>query len=216
MYLCDNCGKEFTRESSLYRHIRESCRASENYQAKRPRIDEGPSTSTSSNETVLCNCCNKHIPVNARISHLRTLEHKNNACVDYIPNVQLIKSAFKLRIASYRVISDKRCSDYDEFFSSIKNTIIQLLEEVQREHNMVKVNMEVFARYILQTQERLDIKSFNTINKIIDGSTDINAAYDSFVDLMKLQTTEFQERDSGKICFNVMLAIFVFIHTFLI
>lgn len=197
MYLCNKCGKSYTRQSSLNRHLSESCNRDENqHQIKRPRIEEaGPSTSNS--DSVMCNCCNKTIPLSARVSHCRTLEHRTNACTDYIPNVQIIESAFKSRISSYRVQSDNRCTDYDTFFSSKKSTIMQLLDEMRRIHKMVKVNMEIFASYTLPDQERNDIKSFHTPNKIIDCSTDLNIAFEMFADLIKVQTSEFQERDSG-------------------
>ncbi|KAJ8934722.1 hypothetical protein NQ318_012092 [Aromia moschata] len=56
--------------------------------------------------------------------------------------------------------------------------------------------MELFGRYILQTQEIVDNKSFNTANKVIDSAADLNDVFYVFVDLMTTQMSEFQERDS--------------------
>ncbi|KAJ8949419.1 hypothetical protein NQ318_007519 [Aromia moschata] len=213
MYLCNNCGKQFTRVCSLKRHLTESCSGNEGPTSKKFRlekmssastINEGASTSrvnerpsTSNNAGVICNCCNKMISSNTQVSHWRTLQHRTNACVDFMPGVQLIQTAFKSRIASYRVHSEHRYSDYKIFFESIKNKVIHLLSEAIKIHKAVKVNMELFGRYILQTQEIVDNKSFNTTNKVIDSAADLNDVFYVFVDIMTTQMSEFQERDSG-------------------
>ncbi|KAJ8954840.1 hypothetical protein NQ318_023401 [Aromia moschata] len=57
--------------------------------------------------------------------------------------------------------------------------------------------MELFGRYILQTQKIVDNKSFNTANKVIDYAADLNDVFYVFVDLMTTQMSEFQKRDSG-------------------
>ncbi|KAJ8941199.1 hypothetical protein NQ318_002814 [Aromia moschata] len=111
--------------------------------------------------------------------------------------MKLIQTAFKSRIASYRVHSENRYSDYNMFFESIKNKVIHLLSEVIKIHNAVKVIMELFGRYILQTQKIVDNKSFNTANKVIDSAADLNDVFYVFVDLMTTQMSEFQKRDSG-------------------
>ncbi|KAJ8938051.1 hypothetical protein NQ318_013959 [Aromia moschata] len=110
--------------------------------------------------------------------------------------MKLIQTAFKSRIASYRVHSENRYSDYNIFFESIKNKVIHLLSEVIK-NNAVKVIMELFGRYILQTQKIVDNKSFNTANKVIDSAADLNDVFYVFVDLMTTQMSEFQKRDSG-------------------
>ncbi|KAJ8979283.1 hypothetical protein NQ317_004428 [Molorchus minor] len=79
------------------------------------------------------------------------------------------------------------------------NACVPLTNDVHviRVHKIVKVNMEVFGRYVLSTQDSSDLKAFNTPNKVIDQSMDLNETWTAFVDLMIVQTTEFQERDSG-------------------
>ncbi|KAJ8961391.1 hypothetical protein NQ318_014636 [Aromia moschata] len=111
--------------------------------------------------------------------------------------MKLIQTAFKSRIASYRVHSENRYSDYNMFFESIKNKVIHLLSEVIKIHNAVKVIMELFGRYILQTQKIVNNKSFNTANKVIDSAADLNDVFYVFVDLMTTQMSEFEKRDSG-------------------
>ncbi|KAJ8943139.1 hypothetical protein NQ318_017338 [Aromia moschata] len=90
--------------------------------------------------------------------------------------MKLIQTAFKSRIASYRVHSENRYSDYNMFFESIKNKVIHLLSE---------------------TQKIVNNKSFNTANKVIDSAADLNDVFYVFVDLMTTQMSEFEKRDSG-------------------
>ncbi|KAJ8938044.1 hypothetical protein NQ318_013952 [Aromia moschata] len=106
--------------------------------------------------------------------------------------MKLIQTAFKSRIASYRVHSENRYSDYNIFFESIKNKVIHLLSEVIK-NNAVKVIMELFGRL----KKIVDNKSFNTANKVIDSAADLNDVFYVFVDLMTTQMSEFQKRDSG-------------------
>ncbi|KAJ8933402.1 hypothetical protein NQ318_004939 [Aromia moschata] len=107
--------------------------------------------------------------------------------------MKLIQTAFKSRIASYRVHSENRYSDYNMFFESIKNKVIHLLSEVIKIHNAVKVIMELFGRL----KKIVNNKSFNTANKVIDSAADLNDVFYVFVDLMTTQMSEFEKRDSG-------------------
>lgn len=200
MFTCVNCDRSFTRKYNLLRHQGSSCvaRHPDNAQAaKRVKVNDGASTSRASN--IKCVECDISVPANKMASHLRTQEHKANSCVPIAEGVNLIRSAFKKRIASYRVHSVNNHNDYKKFFSDIQEKVINLMEKSAEKHNTTKINMEVFARYILPTSGNVDIKSFNTANIIIDQGTDIHSAYDTFVDGMISQTTEFSEKDSGKL-----------------
>ncbi|XP_074039589.1 uncharacterized protein isoform X2 [Leptinotarsa decemlineata] len=132
------------------------------------------------------NCCNVTLLLIQVNSHNRSLQHKNNACVQLSDGVQIIKSAFKRRIATYRVQSSIVSTDYMSFFNEIRQKVIELLESAIRIHKIIKVNIEVFGSYILQTQDLKETRSFNSRNGII------------------AQTTEFQERDSGWTCGKIM------------
>lgn len=206
MFTCD-CGSTFTRSDNLRRHQKNSCklvvkRVGESSGVKRAANgNEGPAPKKHAKSLEprieKCDACNVDIPTNQMHAHLRTLRHKANACVIHSDGVQLIKSAFKCRIASYRVCSDKHHIDYITFFDAIQCKLIKLLETVLAIHNSVKVNMEVFATYVLHSQEVGEVKSFNTTNRIIDVSTDLNGALAQFRDAVMSQTTEFEGKDSG-------------------
>ncbi|XP_074026081.1 uncharacterized protein [Leptinotarsa decemlineata] len=129
--------------------------------------------------------------------HRRTLQHRTNACVQYGEGVKIVNTAFKCRIVSYRVDSENHHMDYPTFFNEIKQKVVKLLEEVLDIHKCMKVNMEVFGRYSLQTKDLSDIKSFNSPNEVIDQSNDLDVVYSSFADSLTVKAAEFQDRDSG-------------------
>ncbi|KAJ8913054.1 hypothetical protein NQ315_006555 [Exocentrus adspersus] len=218
-YLCAKCGKSFKHQSSLTRHIKQSCNGSEEPPTKKARSSSVelnqpgpsgliqpqpiPSTSRASSNSgqIICQCCNKVVQVSHLAAHRRTLQHRTNACVDVGPGVQLTDNAFRGRIASYRISSDNHHTNFAEFFESIRQRFLNLMMEVLRNHTTVKINMELFGRYIIQKGESqdsvMDVKSFNTTNKIINSSMDLNDVLNMFIDMLTNQTTEFQERDSG-------------------
>ncbi|KAJ8943252.1 hypothetical protein NQ318_009943 [Aromia moschata] len=104
--------------------------------------------------------------------------------------MKLIQTAFKSRIASYRVHSENRYSDYNMFFESIKNKVIHLLSEVIKIHNAVK---STFCRL----KKSLTTRASTQPIKVIDSAADLNDVFYVFVDLMTTQMSEFQKRDSG-------------------
>ena len=196
MYTCVSCGTSFSRSDNMRRHQRETCKNlhPNGPPTKRAKLDSGPSTPVS---LQTCNTCNVTLTANQMKSHKRTLQHRTNSCIPLTDGIEIVRSAFKYRIITYRVHSENEKLDYIIFFNEIRYKILNLLEEVLTLHRTVKVNMETFASYILPTQEISDMKSFNTPNKILDQGMDLNNVLDSFVDMMVTQTTEFQERDSG-------------------
>lgn len=180
----------------MRRHQKESCVSLRDNgpPAKQFKFDSTPSTSASMQT---CDCCNVTLTTAQMHSHKRSLQHKANACVPSMDGVSIIQSAFKYRIISYRVHSEHNHLDYVMFFNEIKHKILNLLEEALQIHTAIKVNLEVFAKYMIQSKELTDMKSFNTTNKILDQAMNLSDVLDSFVEEMITQTTEFQERDSG-------------------
>ena len=171
-----------------------------------PSPSRGTKRSTNSSPDVLpvkkarngrCESCNVDIPTNQMSSHMKSLDHKEKACSIHADGIYLIQSAFKCRIASYRVKSDKKHIDYVTFFDAIKLRVLKLLKVVLKAHNAIKVNVEAFATYALESQDVSEIKSFNSINRILDLSTDLDAVYVDIKDAVVSQTADFQHKDSG-------------------
>jgi hypothetical protein len=57
--------------------------------------------------------------------------------------------------------------------------------------------MIVVGRYFLPSQDLFSDKSFNTTNLNVSVGSDFDVIYNAFVEAMKVQSTEFQEKDSG-------------------
>ena len=201
-YKCANCAKSFTRSYNLNRHLRESCaeRFNIDESEKRRRMDgsasSGASTSSSS-PMKMCHVCNVAVPENNMLGHQRTLQHRNNLCLPLSHGVQVMRTAFKNRILSYRINSDNEHIDYQIFFDDIKPKVMYLLSEMLRIQQSLKVNMVVVGRYLLPSQETYSDKSFNTTNTVITAASDLDDVYQTFVEAMKTQSTDFQEKDSG-------------------
>ncbi|MGH9021456.1 MAG: hypothetical protein ACRDV0_10695 [Acidimicrobiales bacterium] len=165
--------------------------------SKRRRIDGAASTST----VYTCDICNVNVSQNQKLAHERTLKHRTNSCLPVSRGVQVIHTAFKSRLVSYRVTSDKEHLDYSTFFDEIKSKVLNMIKEILCVRGTIKVNMVVVARYFLQSQDIFSEKSFNTSNAIVAVGSDLDDVYSSFVETMKVQSTEFQEKDSG-VCKN--------------
>lgn len=65
--------------------------------------------------------------------------------------IQLDDCAFKNRVITYRVSSSKTHSDLNEFFNDVKAKTKRLMETGIEKHGSIKLNITLFALYILQT-----------------------------------------------------------------
>ena len=196
-YVCESCGETFSRSYNMRRHKMESCafRFINNHGGKVLRMDDDVA---STSQMWTCTLCDVTVPVNRMAAHQRTIKHKSNSCIPLSPGIELVSSAFKNRIATYRISSDSEHIDYTEFFAEIKTNVIEVIGGVVRARGAVKVNMAVLGRYLLPTQDGVySDKTFNTCNEIVTAASDLEEVYRSFVEAMKVQSTEFQEKDSG-------------------
>lgn len=194
----------FSRSYGLKRHQEQSCVerwvVADTIAAKRRRLD-GASTSglnhVPSPITLHCDVCNVDVPQNHMPAHTRTLAHRRKCRVPLSPGVQIVESAFKNRIVSYHISSERDHVDYQAFFEDIRTKVLNLLEDILRTQKSLKVNMVAVGRYFLPTQEIFSEKSFNTSNRIVTLGCDLNELYDRFAEEMKVQAADFQEKDSG-------------------
>ncbi|CAG9771404.1 unnamed protein product [Ceutorhynchus assimilis] len=192
-YVCEYCGVSFSRNYSMLRHKRESCMSRfipEEVGGKRPRFVGAVSMKT-------CALCDVTVPANFMAAHQRTAQHRNNSCIPLCDGVERVDSAFRNRIATYRISSDTDHIDFTVFFNEIIVKVLNVLEQALGLHGAIKVNMVVAGLYYHPTQDVHSEKSFNTSNKIIAVGSDLNEVYQSFVEVMKTKSTEFQEKDSG-------------------
>uniref|UniRef100_A0A6P7G7M8 Uncharacterized protein LOC114336797 isoform X1 n=1 Tax=Diabrotica virgifera virgifera TaxID=50390 RepID=A0A6P7G7M8_DIAVI len=111
-------------------------------------------------------------------------------------NVSKIHHVFKSRIVSYR-ITDEETLDYKTFMKNVQPASIQLIEQEVEKHATVKINMEVFAVYVIPEKDMSDIKSMNTKNKLITICSDLNNIFKDFTDEIFNKASEFQEKESN-------------------
>lgn len=194
-YTCEKCGEKFTRSYNLVRHEKQACggRRVGDQVAKRPRVADG----RTSPDMQKCDVCDVMVSQSGVLAHERSLEHRNRSCVPFCEGVQIIESAFRSRIVSYRVTGHGHHVNYTVFFNEIKVKVLNLIREILLTQRSLKINMETFGRYVLPTQDIHSVKSFNTANKIVNVGSDLDTIYGSFVETMKVQAADFQEKDSG-------------------
>lgn len=154
--------------------------------------------STSTAATIFCNSCNVSVPREAYVGHVKSLLHKATSCRNVEEGIEVVESAFRCRIVSYRVTPQRHHIIYREFFEEVAGKITKLLVQERIKHKNIKVNMELFGRFLNQTKELVEVKSFNTQNKILTEGSDIERIYDDFAQTMETKAQEFEERDSGK------------------
>lgn len=223
MYRC-SCGKSFSRTDSLSRHSRDTCiyRPSTSGQNSNKRVGgddddddvnyhsmQAPKRIKVRNE-INCDKCNKKILMSNYSSHLRSLVHKRNCIEPYSVSdscVEIISSAFKKRIVSYRLrtsnddvtlpISTDAKILVEAFIGTMRQKIINLIKEKLKEHVAVKVNFELFglfAKPAKQTEEEIitEIKSFVVPYRIVELSTDFGELIQDLIEILKKKLEEFQ------------------------
>jgi hypothetical protein len=160
---------------------------------KRRKQDDGASTSN----MTTCVACNISVPTTHFLAHQRTLEHRSKSCMPLSDGVEIVESAFKSRIITYRVKSNSEHINYSTFFEEVQPIVKRLVVDQLDIHKTLKINMIVVGRYLLPSQDLFSDKSFNTTNLNVSVGSDLDAIYNEFVEAMKVQSTEFQEKDSG-------------------
>lgn len=107
--------------------------------------------------TTFCSVCDLTVKSNAFSAHLKSRLHKNNSLVIESDGIEKVHSAFRSRIASYRVrceaeernsdsseASEERARPPAEFLSRLRRRVRSLLSARLQTHNSLKVNFELF------------------------------------------------------------------------
>ena len=108
----------------MLRHKKEYCEARFNTvyteEEKRCRLNDGASTSN----TTACVTCNINVPTRYFLAPQKTLQDRNKPCKALSVSVELVESAFKNRIISYRVTSNGVHIDYSAFFEEVNSGLV--------------------------------------------------------------------------------------------
>lgn len=143
-----------------------------------------------------CKECNVYV---SRISiHKKSNIHKSNCLIQSeFKDVQIIASAFKSRIVSYKVNSVDSLLAPEQFLNSVSSTVINLIRKSLERHKALKVNMELFISYYLPKDDQKSLKSFNIQFSTIFHSTDLVIFYQECVEKLVTKCSEFELSESG-------------------
>lgn len=147
-----------------------------------------------------CTLCSKYVDNKTWIGHLRSSEHKSRNVTSVISDgVELLSTAFKSRITSYKITSEKleQNNCIDTFLNSIEDKIRYCLDKALKKHTCLKVNFELFASFILFKDDELDLKSFCTKNIPIFSNFSNQSFFTNVKNILRTKISEFQDRNSG-------------------
>lgn len=166
-----------------------------------------------SEKTIFCEVCDKSIKSRVFSAHLRSTLHKNNSLVHVNDNISKISSAFRSRIASYRVYSNEQLppavaegsepesianhSPPIEYMVRLRRHVRQILDAKLASYHSIKVNFEFFGQFYLPRNDATEIKSFATENIVLYQNYDFNEIFTEVVDKICRKICEFQDRESG-------------------
>ncbi|XP_047985628.1 uncharacterized protein LOC125226449 [Leguminivora glycinivorella] len=146
-----------------------------------------------------CDKCQIKLPKNEYNAHLRTNLHKSNCILKTdLNNIEIIATAFKNRIVTYRLNATQ--NEYvtpETFLCDIKSNIMKVVEMSLREHKSIKINYELFVYFTLPHSGKQQLKSFNTKYDVIYENTNINELFENTIEHLKNKVIEFEHRESG-------------------
>nr|XP_013189482.1 unnamed protein product [Amyelois transitella] len=154
-----------------------------------------------------CTVCNSSIHNKSWVGHLRSnLHKKNNHTIKYDDGIEMVSTAFRNRILTYKIIAntESQSSSLDVFFNEIHDKLKSLLDKYLGQHTCVKVNFELFGTFVQFKDNSQSVKSFITKNKILYFDYDFNKLYLETVLKFKKSIEEFEHRDSGWSFLNIL------------
>lgn len=99
-----------------------------------------------------------------------------------------------------------------DFMSDLQQRLLTLLAAQITKHTTIKVNVELFGLFELESKGIEDVKSFNTKNEILTAGSSLSEYYDHICQTLHRKISEFQERDSGKLSLNPFGRLFSYIY----
>lgn len=216
-HLCEVCGGIYSNKRKLnYHHqmhhgLVKRIKVSENHRNLnaesldcQPHTSHVPATNAKEDENIVCKTCNVSISKKNFSIHLKTLDHKTNNIRNYSKdeNIQIVDSAFKSRIISYRISDlNKEHVCLNDFMLTIKNKIINLIKIQLSVSKAIKTNFELFVLYtkyhIEDDTNVTKVALFNTKNYIIVEASDLEDIYSQIVSDLNKQSEDFQTKESG-------------------
>ena len=169
-----------------------------------------PEPSTSAPTTQFCDACQVEVPTNRWKGHARTLIHREKCCVVQEEGIQLVKTSFRNRLATYRLEGTEDPTNVKRFLTHLQARVIRLVGKNVEKHMNLKIGMELFGRFLLQSNEEMEIKSFNSRFQMVSGDTDLEELFVQFRDILDKKASEFEEKESGVYIFYSKYLLFSF------
>jgi len=155
--------------------------------------------STSLTPVKYCDTCELEVPVDKWVGHSRTLQHRNQASrINVEDGVELVKTSFRNRISTFRLSSNQHPTSPKDFVNNLKPKVIRLVEDHLRKFDHLKVGVELFGRFLLPSEEREEVKSFNVRFRLVNANTDLEELVNQFNAILGAKFADFSEKDSGK------------------
>jgi hypothetical protein len=137
---------------------------------------------------------------------MRTLKHRNQASrINVGDGVELVKTSFRNRISTFRLSSMQNPTSPKDFVNSLKPKVIRLVEDHLQKFDHLKVGVELFGRFLLPTEEREEVKSFNVSFRLVNANSDLEEMVDQFNAILEAKYSDFSEKDSGKFFYFIFL-----------
>ena len=111
--------------------------------------------------------------------------------------VKLVKTSFRNRLATYRLEGTEDPTNVKRFVDHLKDKVIRLVGTNVLTHRNLKIGMELFGRFLLQANEEMEIKSFNSKFRMVSEDTDLEELFVQFRDILDKKAMEFEENKSG-------------------
>lgn len=159
--------------------------------------------------TIFCSVCDVSIKSKAFSAHLKSNLHKNNASVNESDGIIKVSSAFRSRIASYRVLcgdgcasdsvagADQRAHPPAEFLLGLRRRVRALISARMQAHTSLKVNFELFGEFGLPKDDTVSMKSFATENITLHQSYDFNDMFSKVIETICHKIGSFEDKNSG-------------------
>lgn len=128
-----------------------------------------------------CTVCNTSVERSHWTGHLRSTNHKNKTISHFCEGVEILHSAFRNRIASYRIVDPSENCSLEPFLNNIWDKIKTLIDMSLKEHSCIKVNFEYFALFLMFKNDSQEMKSFATKNVTLHQ----NYEFDSLLSQVK-------------------------------
>ncbi|XP_028174001.1 uncharacterized protein LOC114362701 isoform X1 [Ostrinia furnacalis] len=163
--------------------------------------------SEATNIMMHCQKCEIDLPKHKYRYHImRTNLHKSNCLLkSEFNNIEIIATAFKNRIVTYRLNPTQEVEYLtpEAFLCEKQSDVLKVIEILLNKHNCIKINFELFVNFTLPETNAQQLKSFNTKYQVVYRSTDLNELYDDVVEKVKEKMIEFQHCTSGWSYFGI-------------